>query len=103
MEKFIARGPVTVQGRDYRGGDTFEAELADVAGQDAEQLGGADKTVPTDKNERLAAITAAIGQLDPNDPDLFLKDGKPKIEAIAAITGWLVSAKERDAAWEQIR
>lgn len=49
--------------------------------------------------ERLAAITAAIHQLDPNNGDLWLRDGKPDISALAAITGWPVTAAERNAAW----
>ncbi len=31
MPRYIARGPVTVIGRDYRSGDTFEADPAAVA------------------------------------------------------------------------
>lgn len=49
--------------------------------------------------ERLAAITIAIGQLDPNNLDEWLKDGKPDTGALAALTGWTVSAAERNAAW----
>lgn len=59
-------------------------------------------TVPTDPAERQAAIVTAIGQLNPGDAALFTGAGVPKTEAIAAITGWPVSAKERDAAWAQI-
>lgn len=46
----------------------------------------------------LAAVKAAISQLDKSDAALFTASGKPKTEAIAAITGWPVSAAERDAA-----
>lgn len=49
--------------------------------------------------ERTAEIQAAISQLDMTDVALWLKDGSPKTESIAAITGYSVSAAERDAAW----
>lgn len=61
--------------------------------------GDAAPDVPADAKERLAAITAAIGQIDPNNPDLWLKDGKPDAAAISDILGWQVSAAERNAAW----
>lgn len=54
---------------------------------------------PVDSAELMAALTAAIGQLDPNNLDLWLKDGKPSTEAIAAVTGYPITAAERDAAW----
>lgn len=61
--------------------------------------GDAPSNVPTDAAERLAAITTAISQLDPNNTDQWLKDGKPSGEAIAAVLGWSITAAERNAAW----
>ena len=55
--------------------------------------------VPSDAAERQAAIIAAIGQLDPANGDAWLKDGKPSSDAIAALTGWPLSATERNSAW----
>lgn len=49
--------------------------------------------------ERLAAITTAIGSLDPDNGDLWLRDGRPDASALTEITGWTVSAAERNAAW----
>jgi len=49
--------------------------------------------------DRIAEIQVAILQLDMTNGSLWLKDGSPKTEAIAAITGSNVSASERDAAW----
>lgn len=60
-------------------------------------------TAPTDPAERQAAIVSAIGELDPNNPDLWLKDNKPDTAAISAVLGWLVTAAERNAAWASIR
>ena len=54
--------------------------------------------VPGDPAVRLEAIRAAIGQLNKEDAALWTAGGKPKTEAIAAITGWPVTAAERDAA-----
>lgn len=56
-------------------------------------------TGPTDSKVRMASLSAAIASLDPNNPDLWLKDGKPSTEAVAAAVGFAVSATERDAAW----
>lgn len=107
MKTFIARGPVTVQGRDYRSGDTFEATPEDVAGQPAEQVGGkmeapSGSVAPTDPVARLDAIVDAIGKLNVNDKALWVKSGAPKTEAIEIITGWPVAAIERDAAWAKL-
>ena len=54
--------------------------------------------VPEDPAVRLEAIRAAIGQLNKEDAALWTAGGKAKTEAIAAITGWPVTAAERDAA-----
>lgn len=68
----------------------------DTAAKLNEALGG--QTVPEDPAVRLEAIRAAIGQLNKEDAALWTAGGKPKTEAIAAITGWPVTAAERDAA-----
>ena len=54
--------------------------------------------VPEDPAVRLEAIRAAIGQLNKEDAALWTAGGKAKTEAIAAVTGWPVTAAERDAA-----
>jgi len=59
--------------------------------------------IPSDADERQAAIIAAIGQLDAANGDAWLKDGKPSSDAIAAITGWPLSATERNSAWATIQ
>ena len=53
---------------------------------------------PEDPAIRLEAIRAAVSQLDKEDAALWTAGGKPKTEAIAVITGWPVTAAERDAA-----
>lgn len=54
------------------------------------------------KEERLAAIVNAIAQLDKEDGALWKSDGAPNAAAIGALTGFAVSAAERDEAWAQI-
>lgn len=56
------------------------------------------KAAPDSPGVRLDAIRVAIGELDKEDAALWTAGGKPKTEAIAAITGWPVTAAERDAA-----
>jgi len=120
MDKFIARAPVTVLGRDYRSGDSFEADAADVEGQAAEMLrpplppgeGWGEGTrgdesnapvTPADPAERQAAIVAAIEKLNVDNPDVWLRDGRPNASSLTEIVGWTVSAAERDAAWAAIQ
>lgn len=60
-------------------------------------------SVPTDPDERQAAIVAAIGALDTENADLWLRDGKPDTAAISEITGWSVTAAERNTAWATVK
>jgi hypothetical protein len=57
------------------------------------------KVAPEDQAERIAAIRAAIVQLDASTASLWTAGGSPKTEALAAITGWPVSTADRDAAF----
>jgi hypothetical protein len=101
---YKALAPFTLNG-DIRPGDTFEADPADVVGLDVVELGDVPSgapTAPTDNADRIAAIVAAIGQLDATNTALFTNAGTPKTDGIAAITGWPVIAKDRDVAWAQI-
>jgi len=52
---------------------------------------------------RIAAIKVAIGQLDNSDAALWKNDGAPNTTAIVALTGFTVSAAERNAAWAEIQ
>lgn len=65
--------------------------------------GAADaKTAPEDQAERIEAIRAAVSQLDAGNTESWTTSGSPKTEALGAITGWPVSAADRDAAWALI-
>ncbi|QSB03453.1 hypothetical protein JWZ98_11250 [Methylomonas sp. EFPC1] len=52
---------------------------------------------------RLETIKAAIAQLDPNNAEHWLSDGKPVIDAVSALAGFKVLAAERDQAWNQVK
>ena len=57
------------------------------------------KTAPEDQVERITAISVTAVQLDAANAGLWTAGGSPKTEALTAITGWPVSAADRDAAW----
>lgn len=77
--------------------DKDAAELLEIGSVEAIAVAGQSAVLSAD--ERQAAIIAAIGQMDKENIDLWLKDGKPDTNAIAEITGWPVSAIERNTAW----
>lgn len=79
-----------------------EVEVEVEVEVEAEEGTGGAKTAPVDDAERLAAIVSAIASLNKDDKSLWKNDGAPNTTAITAITGWSVSALERDAAWSQI-
>lgn len=65
----------------------------------APTAGDAAKTdKPTDATALAEMIKAAVSALDQQDPLLWTANGKPKVEAIAMVTGWPVTAEERDTA-----
>lgn len=52
--------------------------------------------------ERIDAIKAAIAGLNVDVADNWAKDGKPKADVISKVTGWAVTAAERDAIWSEL-
>lgn|GEM_PF-1397849 len=77
-------------------------ESAASSGTSSAAPTGKPDAAPTDPEVRLAAIVAAIRQFDAEDNNLYTAKHMPKIEVIQAVTGWPVSAAERDAAVAQI-
>ncbi|SDH91887.1 HI1506-related protein [Roseospirillum parvum] len=59
-----------------------------------------DTTDPATATDGATDLLAAIGQLEPGNPDHWTKDGRPDARALAAVVRREVSAAERDAAWE---
>jgi len=58
--------------------------------------------IPADPAERALAIQNAIDKLDKADAALWTGSGSPTVTAIVAITGWQITAIERDAAWAEL-
>lgn len=103
--RYTVLSPVRFDGKDYPIGSKIDLDDTDVEG--LHEAGAIDATpeeittqkAPADEAARLAAVVAAIGKLDPANPGQWLTDGKPKVDALSAITGWPVTAADRDAAW----
>ena len=102
MSKYQVISPIKTPGGIVTGG------YIEVADKEVEELtragviGEQEPSATTPPPDRAAAILAAIAQLSTADATLWLTDGRPNAGAIAAITGWSVSAAERDAAWSSL-
>ncbi len=106
MQKdYITKEPIKLDGKDIKVGSKIT--LDDDVATDLKAVGHIEEApgvaVPIDPAEREAAIAEAIKQIDPANNDLWLKDGRPDVGAIGAITGWGVTAAERNAVWEKIK
>lgn len=99
---YIVTSPIKCGGKRHEVGSTIELEDGE-----ADKLRWAIGDVatpgePADEAARIAAIAEAIVQLDAGDTALWMNSGAPKTVAIEAVTGWQLTAKERDAAWSQM-
>lgn len=56
----------------------------------------------TDGEQRRKDIGLAIGMLDQANPEHWLKDGRPNVTAVSAVSGLTVTAEERDAVWASL-
>ncbi len=105
--------PIRHNGKDFAPGDTLELSDADAAGliaagaivpaREAPVTAPAPDDPATRAATRAATLAAALTQLDPDNAEQWLKDGRPKSDALAVYAGFPVSAAERDAAWEQFK
>lgn len=102
-KSYAVTSPIKCGGKRYAVGSTIDleegeaAKLREAIGDEIASQGGGQASA--DGVDRFAAIGEAVGRLDPDDKVLWLKNGAPKTEAIAAITGWPVTAADRDAVW----
>ncbi|UTV30165.1 HI1506-related protein [Photobacterium atrarenae] len=48
-------------------------------------------------------LIAAIGKLEPDNPDHFTTANKPQVDALEKLVGRSVTASERDDAWEDFQ
>jgi hypothetical protein len=105
MKKYYTvLSPIRFDGKDYAVGSQIDLEDAEAEGLHEGAIDGTAKEItpliaPTDEAERIAAVVAAIAQMDTGNSGQWLKDGKPKTDALSALTGWPVTAADRDAAW----
>lgn len=82
------------------GGDAPSADAADT-GADGEQPANTGEQAQGDP--RAEAIKSAIAQLDPNNAEHWLQDGRPSLSVVAQLTGFNVLAAERDQIWAKIQ
>jgi hypothetical protein len=62
------------------------------------------ETLPVFNEQKPAVETAlsnAISGLEKTDQSLWMKDGRPRTEALSATVGHRITAKQRDQAWQQ--
>lgn len=105
MKKYTALEPLNVNGKPVVVGESVE-----LSDKDAEQplalnaivLAGDAKAEAPEGQERIDAIKAAIAGLNVDVAENWAKDGKPKSDVISKVTGWQVTAAERDAIWAEL-
>jgi len=100
MPTYHVEDPLQHDGKRYEPGDsvTMPEKQAAVL-LDIKVVSG---PIAEEGENRLEAITAAIMQLDKDNPDLWTNDHKPQVKAIEEITGFDITAAERDEAWESV-
>lgn len=108
--QYNVKEPLKHDGKDYAIGGTIDltaeqAALLPIGTLEEAPAAQAStsKTAPEDDATRLAAIKDAILALDTADKSMWLNDGRPDTKAISAVTGWPVSAADRNAAWAELK
>lgn len=103
---YQVQNPIKYNGKEFAVGDQLDLDDEDAVGLlevkaiEPSTAPSNAPVVPADEAGRIATIVAAITQLDPGNAEQWLKDGRPKSDALAVYTGFPLSAAERDAAWE---
>jgi len=103
--------PIRHDGRDHAVDEVIDlddktaAGLIEAGAVDPGAIGdtGGGSVIPGDPVKRQLAIVEAIGQMDTENADLWLRDGRPDASAIEEITGWKVTAAERNEAWASMQ
>jgi hypothetical protein len=84
-----------------------QAEADELARKIKEQVAGGAKRAEAAKDATPATraeIVEAIGKLDKNNPEHWMKDGKtPQVAAIEHELGKDITAADRDAAWSAMQ
>lgn len=86
--------PLRHDGLSYRPGDRVA-----LTPEPARALLTAGAIAPADPDRSTVPdpLRQAIAALDPHDPALWTRDGKPRLEPLSRLMGHPVSAAERDA------
>ena len=110
--RFVFRRATNYASRAYKPGDPIPEELATHKGRlrrlwnarriQLEWCPNSQTGTRFPPELRHQKIIEAIGQLDPDNPELWTKSNppKPKVEAIEAILGFDISGLERDQGFE---
>lgn len=108
---YQVKEPLKFDGEEFGVGDTVDmtakqaAPLIEIGVLEEGAATGAPPSTaaPEDDAPRIAAIKDAIQTLDTANKSLWLKDGRPDTKAITVMTGWPVSAADRDTAWAELQ
>lgn len=102
MKTYRVISPLRVNGKRRDIGQIVKLDEATAVVQlergRVEEASDDEPAAPPKGGPLIGDLVAAIGQLDPEDPSLWMKDGRPKTEALTVVGA--VTAAERDAAWE---
>lgn len=90
-EVFVERTPAAAKKQPTRKADSNSA---------GKKQGSTKKPEPSSDDEKLKAITEAIGQLDKGDKDSWTQSGAPNADKLTDMCGFAVSAQLRNVAWE---
>lgn len=103
MDRYDVLSPIKVKGKRIPAGrslaiDDDQAKALLAYGVIAPASGDLPEADVPEAGSDFDNLVAAIGLLDKDDPSLWMKDGRPKTEALTVVGA--VTAAERDAAWE---
>lgn len=94
-----------LNGAGVESAESSGGEVENVGANDnspAQADGNADAAAENATDLRIEAIKAAIAQLDPNNAEHWLKDGRPSTAALESVGGLIVTAAERDSVWASL-
>ncbi len=109
MPQYTVLTPLRHDGRRYEPGAVVyvttrqAAALLRIAALSETPLCGVGEEDSDTRSEPAATISiaTAIPRLDPTDPSLWTRDGRPRTETLSSLLGRRVSARERDQSWQR--
>lgn len=97
MARYLVRTPLRLNGHHFQPGEWLEMAPDQVLELVVSKV--LEVVVESSDGLTCEPLQAAIKRLDPNQPDHWTRDNKPRIEALSQIMGRVVTAKERDRVW----